>query len=82
MLGEPAKQKIRREPFTIPAVAATVLFSTAIGVVGGAIASFAVSSTQQSKINNKIANLGKLVGELEMQDRKQCIGQKKQISRV
>ena len=64
MLGKPAKRKIRRAPITLTAVAATVLIGAASGVAGNAITSFAVSSTQQSKINDEIANLGKLVGEL------------------
>ena len=68
MLGGPATRRIRREPLTLTAVAATVLIGAASGVSGGAITSFAVSSTQQSKINDEIANLGKLVGELEVKD--------------
>ena len=68
MLGGPAKRRIRREPLTLTAVAATVLIGAASGVAGGTITSFAVSSTQQSKINDEIANLGKLVGELRAKD--------------
>ena len=59
VLGEPAKRRIRREPLTLKAVAATVLSGAASGVAGGAITSFAVSCTLQSKINDEIANLGK-----------------------
>ena len=68
VLGGPAKRRIRREPLTLTAVAATVLIEAASGVAGGAITSYAVSSTQQSKINDEIANLGKLVGELGAKD--------------
>ena len=75
MLGGPAKRRIRREPLTLTAVAATVLIGAASGVAGGAITSFAVSSTQQSKINDEIANLGKLVGELGAKDQNQWSGQ-------
>ena len=77
MLGGPAKRRIRREPLTLTAVAVTVLIGAASGVAGGAITSFAVSSTQQSKINDEIANLGKLVGELGAKDQNQWSGQNK-----
>ena len=68
MLGGPAKRRIRCEPFTLTAVAATALMQAASGIARGAITSFAVSSTQQSKINDEIANLNKLVGELGVKD--------------
>ena len=64
MLGGPAKRRIRRVPLTLTAVAAIVLIGAASGVAGSAITSFAVFSTQQSKINDEIANLSKLVKEL------------------
>ena len=77
VLGGPAKRRIRREPLTLTAVTAIVLIGAASGVAGGAITSFAVSNTQQSKINDEIANLGKVVGELGAKDQNQWSGQNK-----
>ena len=71
MLGGPDKRRIRREPLTLTAVAATVLIGVASGVAGGAITCFAVSSTHKSKIKDEITNLGKLVGELGAIDQNQ-----------
>ena len=75
VFGGPAKRRIRHEPLTLTAVAATVLIGTASGDAGGAITSFAVSSTQQSKINDEIANLG--VGKLGAKDQNQWSEQHK-----
>ena len=50
VLGGPAKQRKRREPLTLTAVAATVLIGAASGVAGSAITRFAVFS---STIKNK-----------------------------
>ena len=77
MLGRPAKRGIRREPLTLTAVAATLIIGAARSVAGVAITSFAVSSTQQSTINDEIAHLGKFVGELGVKNQNQWSGQNK-----
>ena len=73
--GPPRVKRVRREPLTLSAVGAAVLIGAAGGAAGGAITSFAMSSSQQSKINQEIANLGKLVGDLSKQDQGQWKGQ-------
>ena len=73
--GPPKVSRVRREPLTLSAVGAAVLIGAAGGAAGGAITSFAMSSNQQSKINQEIANLNKLVGDLSRQDQNQWTGQ-------
>ena len=68
--------RYRREPVTLSAIGAAVLIGAVSGAVGGGITSFAMSSAQQSKINEEVAKLSTLVGELSNVDQNQWSNQK------
>ena len=63
--------RVRREPITLSAIGAAVLIGAVSGAVGGGITSFAISGAQQSKINEEVAKLSTLVGELSKTDQNQ-----------
>ena len=67
--------RYRREPVTLSAIGAAVLIGSISGAVGGGITSFAMSSVQQSKINEEVAKLSTLVGELSNTDQTQWSNQ-------
>ena len=67
--------RFRREPITLSAVGAAVLISAVSGAVGGGITNFAMSNAQQSKINEEVAKLSTLVGELSNTDQNQWSNQ-------
>ena len=67
--------RFRREPVTLSAIGAAVLIGSVSGAVGGGIASFAMSNSQQSKINEEVAKLSTLVGELSKSDQNQWSNQ-------
>ena len=68
-------RRFRREPLTLSAVGAAVLIGATSGAASGALTSFAMSNSQQSKINDEITKLGSLVGQLNKMDQTQWNGQ-------
>ena len=68
-------RQFRREPLTLSAVGAAVLIFATSGAASGALTSFAMSNSQQSKINDEITKLGTLVGQLNKMDQTQWSGQ-------
>lgn len=69
--------RTRREVLTLGAIAATVLIGAASGAAAGSLTNFAVSSNQQSKINDEVAKLSELVGSLTKADQSQWENQNK-----
>ena len=67
----PRVRLFRKEPLTLYAVGAAVLISATSGAASGAVTSFAMSTSQQSKINDKITKLRTLVGQLNKIDQTQ-----------
>ena len=73
--GPPRVRRFRREPLTCSAVGAAVLIGATSGAASGALTSFAMSNSQQAKINDEITELGTLVGQLSKMDQTQWSGQ-------
>ena len=68
-------RRFRREQLTLSAVGAAVLIGATFVAASGALTSFAMSNSQQSKINDEITILGTLVGQLNKMDKIQWSGQ-------
>ena len=68
-------KRFRREPLTLSADGAAVLIGATSGAANGVLTCFAMSNSQQSKINDKITKLGTLVGQLNKIDQTQWSGQ-------
>ena len=73
--GPPRVRRFRREPLTLSAVGTAVLIGATSGAASGALTSFAMSTSQQSKIKEEITKLGTLVGQLNKMDQTQWSGQ-------
>ena len=69
--GPPKVRRFRREPLTFSAVCGAVLIGATSGAASGALTSFAMSNSQQSKINDEITKLGTLIGQLNKIDQTQ-----------
>ena len=63
-MAPPRVRRFRRKPLYLSAVNAAVLIGATSGAASGALTSFAMSNSQQSKINDEITKLGTLVGQL------------------
>ena len=61
----------RKEPHTLSALGAAVLISTTNETEAGAITSFTMSNVQQTKVNEEVTKLSRLVGELGKIDQTQ-----------
>ena len=72
--GPPKVRRFRREPLALSAVGAAVLIGATSGAASGALTSFAMSNSQQSKINDEITRLGTLVSQLNKIDQTQWSG--------
>ena len=68
-------KRFRRDPLILSAVGAAVLIGATSGAANCALTSFAMSNSQQAKINDEITKLGTLVGQLNKIDQTQWSGQ-------
>ena len=62
--GPPGVRRLRREPLNLFAVVAAVLIGATFGAASSALTSFAISNSQQSKLNDELPKLWTLVGQL------------------